>query len=309
MIMVSVCMFTYNHEKFIRHALESVLMQKTSFDYEIIIGDDCSTDRTVSIIKGIQALYPDRIKLIARKKNIGMTGNSYDVKSRATGKYLAILEGDDYWTDVYKLQKQVDFLENNNKCIAVVHRVCIVNEREFPLGDIIPSIEKYNYYATKKDIMEYQALLLHPAGLLYRNFMKNHIEEYQFLEHNQKNFGGHKLLVFLLFKLGKIYISNEITAAYRLVKRQTAFNAVSLAMQNEFFSECGKLDCVLYMKRYLKNYDFSDMIGLEFASLVIYMSNNQILNKRNIFIKYFLKLTPKEIYYFLVNLFKKLYFN
>ncbi|MCF6185625.1 MAG: glycosyltransferase, partial [Bacteroidales bacterium] len=110
---VSILMLTYNHEKFIAQAIESVLMQKVSFNYELIIGDDCSQDNTQKIIREYQKKHPDIIKPVLRTKNIGANNNFVDIFKKATGKYIALLEGDDYWTDPNKLQKQVDFLEAN----------------------------------------------------------------------------------------------------------------------------------------------------------------------------------------------------
>lgn len=106
-------MITYNHEKYIKQAVESILMQKCNFDYEIIIGDDFSQDNTATIIQEFYSKYPNKIIPILRKKNIGMMHNFVDVLQKAKGKYIALCEGDDYWTDPYKLQKQVDFLEAN----------------------------------------------------------------------------------------------------------------------------------------------------------------------------------------------------
>jgi len=110
---VSVLMLTYNHEKYIAQAIESVLMQQVNFDYELIIGDDCSFDNTQNIIREAQIKYPNIITPILKKQNIGANENYVDIFFRAKGKYIANLEGDDYWTDPYKLQKQVDFLEAN----------------------------------------------------------------------------------------------------------------------------------------------------------------------------------------------------
>lgn len=112
--LVSVWMVTYNHEKFIAQALESVLMQKTNFNYEIVIGEDCSTDNTKCILKEFQNKFPTIINAIYQEKNVGAFRNAYEfVLPKCRGKYVACLEGDDYWTDPNKLQKQVDFLEAN----------------------------------------------------------------------------------------------------------------------------------------------------------------------------------------------------
>ena len=106
-------MLAYNHEKFIARAIESVLEQKTDFDYELIIGDDHSADSTQAKIKAYAKRNSGIIIPVLRDKNIGPNFNYTDLHSRAQSKYIALLEGDDYWTDPYKLQKQVDFLERN----------------------------------------------------------------------------------------------------------------------------------------------------------------------------------------------------
>ena len=112
-ITVSICCITYNHEKYIAQCLDSFLMQRTSFRYEIILGEDCSTDSTRSIAEAYARQYPDRIRLLTGPVNVGAQKNLLRVLKRAAGKYIALCDGDDFWTDPAKLQKQVDFLENN----------------------------------------------------------------------------------------------------------------------------------------------------------------------------------------------------
>ena len=113
---VSVMIITYNHEKYIAQALESVLMQQTDFHFEINVIEDASTDRTQEIVMRYVRQYPDIVKPFFNAKNIGFKvtqKNFYRGYLTLTGDYLAILEGDDYWTSPHKLQKQVDFLEAN----------------------------------------------------------------------------------------------------------------------------------------------------------------------------------------------------
>lgn len=114
---VSICCITYNHAPYIRQCLDGFLMQKTNFAFEVLIHDDCSTDGTTEIIKEYEKLHPEIIRAIYEEENQwvkGRRGSALFNYPRAKGKYIAMCEGDDYWIDPLKLQKQVDFLENNS---------------------------------------------------------------------------------------------------------------------------------------------------------------------------------------------------
>ncbi len=111
--LLSVLMITYNHEKFIGRSIESVLAQKTNFDFELIIGDDHSTDSTALVAKKYADQYPEKIKLLSHTSNMGVIPNFEHTLQRCKGKYIAMLEGDDRWIDELKLQRQVNFLEEN----------------------------------------------------------------------------------------------------------------------------------------------------------------------------------------------------
>jgi len=110
-MLVSVCTTTFNHEKYISKAIEGALMQKTNFNYELVIGEDCSTDKTKEIISNYTKSFPDKIKAIFNSSNKGMIGNFINVLENCKGKYIAFCDGDDYWVDPHKLQSQIDFLE------------------------------------------------------------------------------------------------------------------------------------------------------------------------------------------------------
>ena len=114
-LMVSVVMITYGHENYIEQAIKGVLMQECDFQYELIIANDCSPDNTDRIVQKIidNTNNADRIKYVRHTVNKGMTANFLWTLQQASGKYIAICEGDDYWTDPLKLQKQVDLLEVN----------------------------------------------------------------------------------------------------------------------------------------------------------------------------------------------------
>lgn len=119
---VSILMLTYNQEKYIGQALESILSQQVDFPYQIVIGEDCSTDRTREICQAFQKNYPDKINLLERRENLGMAGNFFSTLKECNGQYLAILEGDDFWINPLKLQKQSDFLDANNDFALVFTR-------------------------------------------------------------------------------------------------------------------------------------------------------------------------------------------
>ncbi len=133
--MVSISCITYNHEPYIRDAIEGFLMQKTTFPVEILIHDDASTDKTADIVKEYEKRYPLLLKSIYQTENQysqGIKPAKFN-RNRAKGKYYAICEGDDYWTDPLKLQKQVDFLEKNQDYGFVYTDYQIINQN----GDII----------------------------------------------------------------------------------------------------------------------------------------------------------------------------
>jgi len=120
---VSVCIITFNHVDFIGKALDSVLMQQTSFQYEVVIGDDCSSDGTAEVIVDYQKCFPHRVKPLVRTRNVGMNGNLKGTLERCEGEYIALLEGDDYWIHPQKLQRQADYLDSNPGCALCHHKV------------------------------------------------------------------------------------------------------------------------------------------------------------------------------------------
>ena len=132
-ITVSISIITYNHEKYIAKAIESVLSQKVNFNYEIIIGDDHSSDGTRQILEKYKENYPERISLILHPRRYqeipGRTNNITNIYA-CQGKYIALLDGDDYWISDHKLQTQVDFLEANDDYALCFHNAKITSEEQ-----------------------------------------------------------------------------------------------------------------------------------------------------------------------------------
>src|SRR5687768_13643043 len=107
---VSVSLITFNHEKYIGECLDSILKQKANFNFEIVVSNDCSSDKTGLIIEGYAQKYPDVIRYISRTKNLGMVQNAIATIAECKGDYIALMEGDDIWMVEDKLQRQSDFL-------------------------------------------------------------------------------------------------------------------------------------------------------------------------------------------------------
>jgi glycosyltransferase involved in cell wall biosynthesis len=166
---VSVWMITYNHEIYIRQALDSILMQKVDFDYEVVIGEDNSTDRTREIVLEYQRRHPDKIRLRLARENLRSQGLKPGIGVRAAcrGKYIAMLEGDDYWTDPKKLQKQVDFLEAHPEYVMCSHAANILNALS---GKIVAStkLEGGPRSVGIKEIIMGGGALFHTASLVFR---------------------------------------------------------------------------------------------------------------------------------------------
>ena len=140
--LLSIICTAYNQEKYIKQALDGFVSQKTNFKFQVIIHDDASTDKTAEIIKEYQKKYPDIIKPIFQTENQYSKGISISKNilfPLVNSKYVAICEGDDYWTDPYKLQKQVDFLEANPDYSICFHPVKFIYEDKPNKTNIYPS--------------------------------------------------------------------------------------------------------------------------------------------------------------------------
>lgn len=205
--LVSIVCLTYNHEKFIRDAIQGFLIQKTTFPIEIIIHDDASTDRTQSIIKEYEIKYPDLFKPIYQEQNQKSKGDGIVTRiafGAAQGKYLALCEGDDYWTDPNKLQKQVDFLETNLDFILVAHPSQAIYENQAKPPELYNKLKKN--VLRKKDIIP--SYLFQLASVMFRNEALKKIDLYGIMvEHS---------LYILLSQYGKFKVLPEVMSVYRI---------------------------------------------------------------------------------------------
>ncbi|MCI1188900.1 glycosyltransferase [Hymenobacter sp. DH14] len=127
---VSVCCITYNHEAYLAQAIESVLMQQTDFDVEMVIGEDCSPDNSRAIAQEYERRYPGRVRVLAHTQNLGIMRNLMATHAACQGEFIAYLEGDDYWIDSTKLQRQIDALRANPDCAFCFHDANVVFENQ-----------------------------------------------------------------------------------------------------------------------------------------------------------------------------------
>ncbi len=206
-VCVSIFMLAYNQEGFIAQAIEGVLMQKTNFRYQLVIGEDCSTDETREICEKYEAAHPEKIKLILNKENLGLGPNYVKTYTECTGDYVAICDGDDYWTDPLKLQKQVDFMESNPDYDIVFSN----NDSLYPSGKQHPrDISKVPRKSDFRDLV--LGNYIASVTVLFRkkelnDSLENLIKELPY--------GDWPTYLWITKDGGKIRLLEEVTATYR----------------------------------------------------------------------------------------------
>lgn len=252
---LSVIFITYNHGPYVEKALRSVLAQETDFPFEVVIGDDHSTDETGEILKRIAKEYPcheaagpgdKQIRLFIREQNTGKrpTLNVYETTKRCNGTYLAYLEGDDYWTDVHKLQKQVDILEAHPEYMAVTHSLEMVDENGEKITD--PQVLSVGDLYDWKGIYTYDDFCHsgrwpgHYATVVSRNIYKEEKYDYTIL-HRASDFTDDAMILLFLLMQGNIYRMDDVMSAWRYVKKSGGSNWNSIAIRRDIARD----DCYL----------------------------------------------------------------
>lgn len=215
-ITVAVYMITYNHEAYIQEAIESVLMQKTDFKYKLFIGEDLSTDNTRKICVEVAKQYSDKIELFLHPKNIGAVNNAQVIYRKcfdSGAKYIAMLEGDDYWTDPYKLQKQVDFLEANDELSMCYTRAKTLDNQSEKFQKTIPNLTR-NHTLNLENYLLFNQVL--PTASMF--FKREDIDINLFKELVKITSFGDGILTLLAFlnPSKRVCILNEITTVYRV---------------------------------------------------------------------------------------------
>ena len=257
-------MITYNHEKYISEAIEGVLMQKATFPIELIIGEDCSTDNTREIVLEYAEKYPDIIHPLLPEGNLGMMRNFIKTMEDAKGKYIALCEGDDYWTDPYKLQKQINFLETNRDFIACFHNARVINNQN--RISLFNKLDETNY-PTIEDIVS-KKWFIATASLMFRN---NVITLPNWFI-NVVN--GDYALELLLAVKGDFYFMHDIMSVYRHHEASVS-------------SDLNKRKIYLYEKlielynnvRGLYGHEYQDVFNERIHSLTVEIEKQRKINK------------------------------
>lgn len=206
-VLVSICCITYNHAPYIRQCLDGFIMQKTNFKFEILIHDDASTDGTADIIREYEAKYPDIFRPIYQTENQYSKGKNISATynwPRAVGKYIAQCEGDDYWTDPLKLQKQVDYLEMHSDCVLCFTNADVKSVRE----------NERNMYSHLEE-RDYSAIEIYKTWTIPTNtIMWRRLQDYPSRTFKDIYFGD----IFLFLNLavrGQVHCINQKTGVYR----------------------------------------------------------------------------------------------
>lgn len=236
---VSIVMITYNHEIFIREAIDGVVMQETNFEYELILANDCSTDNSDTVIQNHINKYPNknRIKYFNHKVNKGMIPNFMFALEQAQGKYIAICEGDDYWTDPKKIQKQVDFLDANPDYGLVHHEADYLFQKN---GEIIKNHHKKNGIVISDGFVFEELLKNNNIYTPTVLFNKNLFERFKAINENTSNefLMGDYVMWLEFSQHSKFHYLPQSMAVYRVLENSASKSSAyekALLFLNSYF--------------------------------------------------------------------------
>ena len=244
---VSVCMIAYQHAAYIRQAIESILSQEVDFPIELVIGDDCSPDGTAAICEEIAA-RDARVQLLPRERNLGVMPNFSRTLQACRGEYIAVCEGDDYWTDPFKLSKQVRLLEAHTDYSGSTHQAQVIVD-DLPVRQFrenVPAI------LTTTDLIG--GRLFHMASVMFRRPVVDLFCNAPLV------LGCDRLLNFCMSFAGKIHYSEETMCTYRLHGSGMSSNATVEQMKLE-------LNSVPYLKRVQPNFPKYRYLSYIYASI------------------------------------------
>lgn len=222
-IKVSISVLSYKHGPYVRQCLERLLAQKVNFNYEIVVGEDCSQDGTREILLEFKEKYPDKFVLLLNDENLGTARNNHNIKLHCRGQYIATCESDDFWIDENKLQRQVDFLDQHPEYVGVASNYVNVDVNgKNPKVVLMPWQVGKRY--SLKHYLRY-GLVAHGSTMTHRNIIPYRDEDYVKLRFSAPTMGD-VLTHGLLLDYGDIYIEPAFTLAHRSgANTPTSFSA------------------------------------------------------------------------------------
>jgi glycosyltransferase involved in cell wall biosynthesis len=235
--LVSVCMITYNHEPYLREAIESVLAQQASFDFELVIGEDCSPDRTREIALEFQQAHPDVVRVLPNTARLGAMKNFERTLAACRGQYLAFLEGDDFWTSPQKLQRQVNVLEAHSDISVVFHPVHMVPEAAQGEVQLFPRRETPQRTSIR-DLLS--GIYAHTASIMVRN---PHLARLPAWLH--ESYMADWPFLILCARKGDIYCIPEPMATYRQTGGGIWSSLSHMEQTKHVMDACLTIDCGL----------------------------------------------------------------
>lgn len=221
-ILVSINCMAYNHEEYISDAIEGFLMQKTNFEYEILIGEDCSTDSTRIIIQEYMNKFPNKIKLITSDNNVGAKRNEKRLQQSSLGKYIALCEGDDYWIDPYKLQKQVDYMEKNSECMMCFHSAEVIQSNGKSSGKYIRPFIRNKICSVEEIILGLGSKFTPTASVIYRKELMDTPPVW----FKETSFSDYPIALIVSY-YGYAYYIDEVMSVYRTGVIGSATNRIT----------------------------------------------------------------------------------
>lgn len=278
MIKVSVCITTYNLEKYIEQTLNSILSQRTSFDFEILVGDDCSTDGTREILLAYKERYPEKIKLHLQQKNVGVNKNDYDLIYLSKGEYIAWCDGDDYWIDQYKLEKQVHILDGNSQysCVHTLWRNFIeiddrFEDKFFSQYDWEKELKGKQYIEnllTRKDSGFRFSSLMCRTEILVKALDQDPSILIE-VDHLQNDFA----ILCMLVDAGPCYLMPEITTVYRI---RVESLSITNSLRKKYIYSLKGLNLTMYLLKKYNIHGETAQIALHatISSLIYFIYNN-----------------------------------
>jgi len=279
-MLVSICCITYNHQDFITQTLNGFLLQKTDFDFEIVIGEDCSTDNTASIIESYMEKYPDKIRLLDNSKNLGLQHNFFRTLQECKGEFIAYCEGDDYWSDPLKLQKQVNVFNTNPDVVFCYTNAVILNQDKISNVSIL---EERNCEA-KFDLLEYMNSY-HGMPMLTCMFKSKYIKQ-QMPDFVYNVIQLDYMFRFLIGQHGSFYYLPEVTGVYRRHEGGITNNTIPFLKSTIYVNQQLNKYFNYKYNSFFGNYPFNTYERLTYA----------YFKKYNIF---------KGMYYFIKSIFKE----